>query len=92
MVRMTSKEALEKKIEKAQEKVIRTKAAYDAAVDELQVLLDKQTAMQADMVMRAIAKSNKTIDEILRFIDDGKQDEEPVKEQKATRVRRSRRS
>ena len=89
---MTSKEALEKKIEKAQEKVIRTKAAYDAAVDELQVLLDKQTAMQADMVMRAIAKSNKTIDEILRFIDDGKQDEEPVKEQKATRVRRRRRS
>lgn len=63
-----AKETLELKIEKAQQKVIRTKEAHDAAVDELQVLLDKRTALQTDEVMRAIASSSKTYEEILKFI------------------------
>ena len=58
--RATSMEALEKKIEAGQQKVLRTKAAYDEAVEELQKLLDKRTALQTDELMKAIVKSNRT--------------------------------
>ena len=44
--RATPSESLDQKIEKAQAKVIRTKAAYDKAVDELQILLDKALSQQ----------------------------------------------
>jgi len=46
MTRATGMEALEEKIERAKEKVIRTKTAYDRAVDELQKLPNKQTALR----------------------------------------------
>ena len=67
MARTMGMEVQEQKIEKA--KVIRSKTAYDNAVDELQTLLDKQTALRADKVMKAIINSDKTYDEILRFIE-----------------------
>ncbi len=69
MARTMGMEVLEQKIEKAKAKVIRTKAAHDNAVDELQVLLDKQTALRADKIMKAIASSDKTYAEILHFIE-----------------------
>ena len=69
MARAMGMEILEQKIEKAKSKVIRTKAAHENAVEELQVLLDKQTALRADKIMKAIANSGKTYDEILRFIE-----------------------
>ncbi len=68
--RATSMEALEKKIEAGQQKVLRTKAAYDEAVEELQKLLDKRTALQTDELMKAIVKSNRTYEEILQFVTD----------------------
>lgn len=68
MARTVGLESLEEKIEKAQQKVIRTKAAYDNAVDELQVLLDKQTALQTKELIKAIANSDKSYQEILNFI------------------------
>lgn len=68
MARKIGLEALEQKIEKAKKKVIRTKDAYDGAVDELQALLDKQTALRADKIMKAIVDSDKSYDEILQFI------------------------
>ena len=49
--------------------MIRTKTAYDNAVDELQTLLDKQTALRADKIMKAIVNSDKSYEEILRFIE-----------------------
>ena len=69
MARAMGMEVLEQKIEKAKSKVIRTKAAHDNAVDELQVLLDKQTALRADKIMKAIVNSDKSYEEILRFIE-----------------------
>ena len=48
--------------------MIKTKAAYEKAVDELQVLLDKKKALQTEDLMKAISKSNKTFDEIMKFI------------------------
>ena len=46
MARMTSMEALEKRIEKAQEKVSRAKKQYDDAIEVLSDLLDKRDALK----------------------------------------------
>ena len=59
---------LEQQIEKAQEKVIKTKQAYDDAVDALQKLLDKRDAKRKEDLWNAIIKSKKSYDEILKFI------------------------
>ena len=61
-------DALEEKIEKAQQKVIRAEIAYETAVDALQVLLDKQDALRTQELMKAIANSNKSYQEILEFV------------------------
>ena len=66
--RKTGQETLDQKIEMAKQKVIKTKAAHDKAVDELQVLLDKKKAMQAQDLMKAVSESGKTFEEIMRFI------------------------
>ena len=71
MIRKNSKDTLDQKIEKAKQKVIRTKAAHEKAVDELQILLDKKKALQTEDLMKAISKSSKTFDEIMQFISEG---------------------
>ena len=43
-------------IEKAQEKVIKTKAAYDHAVDALQKLLDKRDSQRKDELILHLKK------------------------------------
>ena len=68
MARQISMETLEAKIEKAQQAVIRTKAAYDSATTELKKLLDKRDALKRDEIMTAVAKSKKSYDEILVFL------------------------
>lgn len=68
MARVIATEVLEQKIGKAQEKVKRTKKVYDEAVQELQKLLDKRTALRADEIMKAIANSSKSYEDILEFI------------------------
>ena len=60
--------SMEQQIEKAQAKVIKTKAAYDKAVDELQKLLDKRDAIRKDELWTAIIKSQKSYEEIMHFI------------------------
>ena len=61
-------EILEQQIEKAQEKVIKTRQAYDAAVDALQKLLDKRDAKRKEELWNAIIKSEKSYDEIWEFM------------------------
>lgn len=61
-------ETLEQQIEKAQLKVIKTKQAYDMAVEALQKLLDKRDAQRKEDLWNAIIKSEKSYDEILTFI------------------------
>lgn len=75
MARTIGMESLKQKIGKAQDKVVRTKAAYDEAVDELQKLLDKQTALQTEELVKAIANSSKSYEEILRFISEDQERE-----------------
>ena len=64
----TTVATIDQQIEKAQEKVIKTKQAYDAATDALQKLLDKRDAHRKDELWSAILKSEKSYDEILGFI------------------------
>ena len=75
MARMTSMEALERKIEKAQVQVSKTKKQYDAAVAALSDLLDKRDALQRDELVKAIMKSDRTNEEVLAFLDTGAAEE-----------------
>lgn len=64
----TTTATIEQQIDKAQEKVIKTKQAYDAATDTLQKLLDKRDAKRKDALWNAILKSEKSYEEILGFV------------------------
>jgi len=68
MARTTQKAAIDGKIEKAQEKVVRSKDRYDAAANELKLLMDKKEALMKGELMDAFAKSDKSYDEILEFL------------------------
>ena len=63
MARMTTIDALETKIEKAQEQVSKAKKQYDTALAKLSDLLDKR-----DELVKAILKSDKTYEEVLEFL------------------------
>jgi energy-converting hydrogenase A subunit M len=76
MARMTSMEALEAKIEKAQAQVSKTKKQYDAAVAALSDLLDKRDALRRDELVKAIMKSDRTYEEVLAFLNAGEDEEE----------------
>ena len=67
---------LDQQIEKAREKVIKTRQAYDAATDTLQKLLDKRDAKRKDELWAAILKSEKSYEEILGFISADASDQE----------------
>lgn len=72
---VSTSEMLEQQIEKAQEKVIKTKAAYDSAVDALQKILDKRDAHRKDALWKAVANSDKSYDEILALISSSTDEE-----------------
>jgi hypothetical protein len=61
-------DTIEQQIEKAQIKVVKSKAAYESSVSNFQVLLDKRNAVRKDELWKAILKSEKTYEEILRYI------------------------
>lgn len=63
-----TEESMELQIEKAQEKVIKTKNTYEKAVEELQRLLDKRDAKRKDELWKAVISSDKSYDEILKLI------------------------
>ena len=75
MARIASMEALEQRIEKAQEQVSKAKKAYDAAIAVLSDLLDKRDALRRDELVKAILKSDKTYEEVLEFLNSEKTDE-----------------
>lgn len=77
MARMTSMDALETKIEKAQQQVSRAKKQYDDALAKLSDLLDKRDALRRDELVKAILKSDKSYEEVLEFLDSsvGEEDE-----------------
>ena len=76
MARMSSMDALESEIVKAQAQVSKTKKQYDAAVAVLSDLLDKRDALRRDELIKAIMKSERTYEEVLAFLDTGSEDDE----------------
>ena len=72
--RATSMEALEQKIEKAQQDVVKTKERYDKAVTTLEDLLNKRDALRRDELVNIIMNSGKSYEEILQFFQSEKQD------------------
>lgn len=68
MARMT-KEGLEAKIKKAEERVIRTGENYNNACEELQALRDKMSAIENEELIAAFVKSNKTLEEAIAFFE-----------------------
>ena len=73
--RKSTTETLEQQIEKAQEKVIRTKSAYDNDVASLQKLLDKRDAQRKDDLWNAVIKSKKSYEEILQMLANSTEEE-----------------
>lgn len=68
MARMT-KESLQAKIKKAEERVVRTGETYNVACEELKNLRDKMTALESEALVEAFMKSNKTLEEAIAFFE-----------------------
>ena len=63
---------LEEKIEKAQINVAETKAKYDKAVDELEKLLMKRKERDNKQLLEAFSESEKTLAEVIEFLQGNK--------------------
>lgn len=59
---------IEEKIEKQKEVVSRIKDKYDAALDELEKLMQKREELRRKELMDAFAESNRTYEEIMKFL------------------------
>lgn len=68
MGRKVNMDLLEKKIEKAQDDVVKTKKEYDKATKALKDLLDKRDSIRREELINAISKSDRTYDEIMQFL------------------------
>jgi hypothetical protein len=86
MARMT-KESLQAKIEKAEEKVVRTGKTYNAACEELKNLRNKMEAINNEELVEAFIKSNKTLEEAIAFFksDTKVEVEKPKQERRQSR-------
>lgn len=68
MARTISKDTLEQKISKLETAISKNRQQYDQLTKELKEILDKQKAMQSEELMKAIADSSRSYEEILRYI------------------------
>lgn len=66
---------IDEKIKKQKEVVALTKDKYDAAVNELNLLIKKKQDLQGKELLNAFVNSDKGLDEILAFMS-GKNDDE----------------
>lgn len=68
MARTISKDTLEQKISKLETAISKNRQQYEQLTKELKELLDKQKAMQSEELMKAIADSSRSYEDILRYI------------------------
>lgn len=68
MARTISKDTLEQKISKLETAISKNRQQYDQLTKELKELLDKQKAMQSEELMKAIADSSRSYEDILCYI------------------------
>ena len=69
--------SLDEKIKRAEAAVIVAKTKYDKALDELEKLVAKRKQLDDKRLLEAYHSSNRTIDEIMAFLNENK-DEETV--------------
>jgi len=75
MARTKSPASLDEQIVKAQERLAKVKAQYEEASAELRKLLEEREARRQKLLMAAIAKSDKSFEDILRFLETKTTDE-----------------
>ncbi|MEE1113865.1 MAG: hypothetical protein UHN88_02190 [Eubacterium sp.] len=68
MARTMNMEALDRKIEKAQHEVSVAKKRYDSATAELKNLLDKRDAIRSKELLKLVAESSMTYEEVIKLI------------------------
>lgn len=68
-IRRTAVQTLEFKIEKVEERVSKTRAAHEKAIDDLKKLYDVRKGYQKDLIMKALETSSRSLDEILSFFN-----------------------
>jgi len=66
--------SIDEKIKKQKEVVASAKDKYDAAVNELSILIKKKQDLQGKELLNAFVNSDKSLDEILTFMK-GKKDD-----------------
>ena len=67
---------LEEKIKAAEQKVIKYGIPYNKALDELKALNDQRQEAREENLLKAVKKSRRTYDEIMRFIQSNPDDED----------------
>ena len=78
MARNISKESLEQKIEKVEKAISRNREQYEKLTTELEELHQKQKAIQSEELLKAIAESTRSYEEILRFIQSASEEEKEI--------------
>lgn len=76
MARTIRKDTLEQKISKLETAIRKNRQQYDQLTKELKELLDKQKAMRSEELMKAIADSSRSYEDILRYIKDETSEDE----------------
>ena len=66
--RQISPDVLDAKITKAQERVVTTKKAYDAAVEELKDLMEKRDTFRREDLYKRLLQSRWTYEQIINMI------------------------
>lgn len=67
--------SIDEKIKKQKEVVASTKDKYDAAVNELNLLITKKQDLQGKELLNAFVNSDKSLEEILDYMSRKKDDE-----------------
>ena len=67
--------SIDEKIKKQKEVVASAKDKYDAAVNELNILIKKKQDLQGKELLNAFVNSDKSLDEILTFMKGKKNDQ-----------------
>ena len=91
MARMT-KESLEVKIRKAEEKVVRIGESYNTACEKLKALRNKMSALENEVLVDAFMKSNKTLEEAVAFFESDMKPEEVLRPAKRRGGRRKKKT
>ena len=68
--------SLDEKIEKAEAAVVAAKTRYDKALDELEKLVTKRKQLDDKKVLEAYHASDKTVNEIIAFLQKGNKNDE----------------